>query len=171
MRAAVAEAFGAGVLAADGGRSIGDLGRSSSAIRRHCGRLEGILHPAVRRTIRAAAGERYRTDAVAVVDAVKLLEGELGTLAHSVWWVTATPEQQLAAAAGSRLWARREAQARLAAQPSLAEWRPRVNVVIDNSGSLTDTRRQVLTALQNVLAAPPSRWRGPVEGKKKHGNE
>jgi len=151
VRAAVVGTFGAGVLAADGAIDRGALGaivfNDPAALRR----LEGIIHPAVRRTIREQL-ESLPDDGVVVVDAVKLLEGELGALAHTVWWVTTTPEQQL-----ERLLARglgeAQATARLAAQPSLDEWRSRVDLLIDNSGRMEDTRRHVSLAYRNALAA------------------
>jgi dephospho-CoA kinase len=151
VRAAVVEHFGETVLAADGSidrRRLGNIVFADPAALRV---LEAILHPAVRRRIREQL-EALPAEAIAVVDAVKLLEGELGALAASVWWVTAGPEQQL-----ERLMRRglseRDAEARLAVQPRLADWCDRVNVVIDNSGSLAHTRYQVETAWKDVLAA------------------
>lgn len=151
IRAAILNTFGPAVRAADGTvdrRALGGIVfRDPEAMRR----LEAIMHPAVRRHIRAQLAA-LPEDAVAVVDAVKLLEGELGTLAHSIWWVTAQPEQQL-----QRLLDRgldeAAARSRLAAQPAFARWRDRVNVVIDNSGSVEDTRKQVSHAFKSVLAA------------------
>lgn len=151
VRAAIIATFGPAVRGADdsidrralGARVFGD----PLALRQ----LEAIMHPAVRRRIREQLAA-VPAHAIVVLDAVKLLEGELGTLARSVWWVTASTEQQV-----QRLLARgmdeAAARARLAAQPTLARWRDRVHVVIDNSGSVEDTRKQVAHAFANVLAA------------------
>jgi dephospho-CoA kinase len=150
VRAAILDAFGPAVRTDEGvidRRALGVIVfRDAVALRR----LEAIIHPAVRKRIREQLAT-LAPETVAVVDAVKLLEGELGTIVHSVWWVTARPEQQL-----QRLLARgmdeAAARARLAAQPALACWRERVDVVIDNSGSVEDTRKQVSQAFKSVLA-------------------
>jgi len=154
VRAAIAEAFG-DVFGEDGSVERAKLGRMVFGDPDALRRLERILHPAVRREIRARL-ERLPDGAIAVVDAVKLLEGDLGTLARSVWWVTARPEQQLARLTGDRGLSEGEARARMAAQPKLAAWRDRVNVIIDNSGTLTETRNQVRAALETLGIADQS---------------
>jgi dephospho-CoA kinase len=151
VRAAILQKFGPAVRAADGSidrRALGAIAfRDPAALRQ----LEAIIHPAVRKRIREQLAA-LPAEAIVVVDAVKLLEGDLERLCESVWWVTARPEQQL-----QRLLDRgldeTTARARLAAQPALARWRDRVNVVIDNSGSVEDTRKQVACAFESVLAA------------------
>lgn len=151
VRAAVLDSFGEAILGADGAIDRRRLGGVVFADAAGLRRLESILHPAVRRRIR----EHLATlppDAIAVVDAVKLLEGDLSTLVSSIWWVTARPEQQLERLMQIRGLSEQDARARLAVQPSLAEWLPRVNVVIDNSGSLEHTRYQVERAWRDVLA-------------------
>jgi dephospho-CoA kinase len=146
VRAAIADSFGQDVFGEDGSVERAKLGRMVFGNPDSLRRLEQILHPAVRLTIRVRLARMPR-DAVVVVDAVKLLEGDLGSLARSVWWVTARPEQQLERLIDGRGLKEAEAQARLAAQPRLSEWLDRVNVIIDNSGTLTETRRQVCAAL------------------------
>ena len=108
------------------------------------------MHPAVRRHIRQYLAA-LPPDAIVVIDAVKLLEGEPGNLVQSDWWVTARPEQQVRRLL-KRGYDEATARARLAAQPALASWRDRVHVVIDNSCSLEDTRKQVLSAFESVRA-------------------
>ena len=109
------------------------------------------MHPAVRRAVREQLAG-LPADAVVVLDAVKLVQGDLVSLVDSVWWVSATPEQQV-----QRLRDRgldeAAARARLAAQPPLTGVQDRVGVMIDNSGSLAATRRQVFEAYKQVLAA------------------
>jgi dephospho-CoA kinase len=150
VRAAILDAFGDTVLDTNGAIDRRALGGIVFHDPRALRRLETIIHPAVRRHIRQYLAA-LPPDAIVVIDAVKLLEGELGNLVQSVWWVTARPEQQI-----QRLLRRgydeATARARLAAQPALASWRDRVNVVIDNSRSLEDTRKQVLGAFESVQA-------------------
>jgi dephospho-CoA kinase len=92
-----------------------------------------------------------------VVDAVKLLQGPLGDECTSRWWVTAPADQQLARLMESRGMSRDEALRRIAAGPRLEEWRARVDVVIDNAGSLAETRAQVERAWRALSAAPAPR--------------
>jgi dephospho-CoA kinase len=118
--------------------------------------LEAITHPAVRdRIVEEVAA--LPVGSVAVVDAVKLLQGPLGTLCNSRWWVVARPEQQLERLMAARGLTRDDALRRIAAGPRLEEWRHLVDVVIDNSGSLAETREQVEQAwrsLPRVTVAP-----------------
>ncbi|MDB5074171.1 MAG: Dephospho-CoA kinase [Chloroflexi bacterium] len=155
VRDAIVNAFGSATLSDDGRIDRRSLGRIVFADPRALRRLEAIVHPAVRRQIRAELANMPE-DSIAVIDAVKLLEGELGTLVQSVWWVTARPEQQLDRLIRLRGLTEADARARIAAQPALERWRDRVNVVIDNSGSLAETRDQVRMALDSVLAANPA---------------
>jgi dephospho-CoA kinase len=152
IRAAVVDAFGSAALTA--GRQIdrSSLARIVFADPRALRRLEQIMHPAVRRRILAELSI-LPADSIVVVDAVKLLEGDLGSLARSVWWVVARPDQQLERLIRGRGLSEPDALARMAAQPPLELWRDRVNVIIDNSGTLAETRDLVHTALDNVLAA------------------
>lgn len=150
VRAAIVGVFGPAVLGGDGidRRALGRIVFGDPAALRA---LEAIVHPAVRAAIRRQLAA-LPPGTIGVIDAVKLLEGELASLVQSVWWVTAPRDQQLA-----RLIARGlsegEARERIAAQPPIDRWRDRIDVVIDNSRSLADTRSQVFNAWNNVLAA------------------
>jgi dephospho-CoA kinase len=163
VRAALLKAFGPEVFAADGLVDRAKLGSIVFADPEALRRLEGIIHPAVRQAVRrrlAALPE----DAVAVVDAVKLLEGDLGALADQVWWITARPDQQLERLMVGRGLSREAALARLRAQPNLEQFRDRVHVVIDNSGDLAHTRMQVESALKDILAPRLMRGQGEEMG-------
>jgi len=84
VKNAILSTFGPSICAADGSidrRALGAVVFSEPVALR---KLEAILHPAVRRHIREQLAS-FPDDAVVVIDAVKLLEGDLGTLAQSVW--------------------------------------------------------------------------------------
>lgn len=110
--AAVVEAFGTGVLRDDGTLDRAGLGRIVFADPAALGRLEAIIHPAVRPRILAAmeAAEASGAPAV-VVEAIKLVEGGLAALCDDVWLVTCEPEVQHA-----RVAARASADLRAAGQ-------------------------------------------------------
>jgi dephospho-CoA kinase len=80
---------------------------------------------------------------VAVIDAIKLLEAGWRPLCDAIWVVTCPPEQQLARLIATRGMSAEEARARIAAQPPQADKVAQADVVIDNGGTLEQTRRQV----------------------------
>jgi dephospho-CoA kinase len=116
--------------------------------------LEAIVHPRVRERI-AAQVAALPPGAAAVVDAIKLLQGSLADMCTSRWWVVARPDQQVARLMESRGMTRDEALRRIAAGPRLEDWRHRVDVVIDNSGSLAETRAQVERAWRTLSSRSP----------------
>jgi len=149
--AAVVEAFGPGVVDTQGALNRRALGaivfNDPEALRR----LERIVHPAVHAAI-AAELQQLPADAIAVVDAVKLIEGGSAQLAHSRWLVTCAPEEQLRRLIELRGLSEAEARARLLAQPPVEPRLKLVDEVIDNSGDLTATRAQVRAAFARFCA-------------------
>jgi dephospho-CoA kinase len=87
---------------------------------------------------------------VAVIDAIKLLESGWKQQCDAIWVVTCTPEQQIDRLMTTRAMSEAEARARIAAQPPQAEKVAQADVVIDNSGSLEQTRRQIEAAWQRI---------------------
>ncbi len=83
-----------------------------------------------------------------MVDAVKLLEGTLGTLCDAAWLVVCDPAEERRRLIEDRHMTPAEAEARMAAQPSNDARRPLVQAVIDNSGTRAATRAQVQAAWQ-----------------------
>ncbi len=152
VHAAVAAAFGAGVLAPDGQidrRALGALVFNDPAALR---RLEAIAHPAVESAIVAQLAP-LPAESIAVVDAVKLLEGGLARRCDAVWLVTCDPAEQRRRLIADRAMTPAEADARLAAQPDRAAQTHLVQAIIDNSGALDATRAQVVAAWARFIAA------------------
>ena len=141
----VAEVFGPSVVAPNGSIDRKALGalvfRDSEAMRR----LEAVVHPAVGEAL-AKELASVSSSGIAVLDAVKLLEGGSGNLSQSKWMVVCTVEQELARLIARNRLSEEEAWARIRAQPSVADRLPLVDEVIDNSGSLENTRKQVAAA-------------------------
>ena len=67
--------------------------------------------------------------------------------------VSCPPEKQLARLVDTRGMSAAEARTRIAAQPPQAEKAAQADVLIDNGGALSDTRRQVEAAWN---AIPPA---------------
>jgi dephospho-CoA kinase len=148
--ARIVEAFGHDILRPDGSLDRRALGaivfRDPEALRR----LEAITHPAIVAEIRRRVAQS--THPVVVVDAIKLFESSLASDCDEVWVVTCRPEQQLARLMARNGLSEEEALARIQAQPPQAEKVARADRVIDNSGSIEETRRQVEALWQEVLA-------------------
>jgi dephospho-CoA kinase len=143
--AAVVDAFGAEVLAADGSLDRPALGRivfGDEAARR---RLEAIIHPRVR----ARAGELEKAavaadpDVVVVHDIPLLVETGQAAGFDAVVVVDAPEEVQIDRLTRVRGISPEDARARVAAQASRAERRSAATVVLDNSGTLTALDAQV----------------------------
>jgi dephospho-CoA kinase len=88
---------------------------------------------------------------VAVIDAIKLIEAGWKAICDTIWVVTCTQDIQLARLVATRAMSQDEALQRIAAQPPQADKVAQASVVIDNSGSLEETRRQVEAAWRAIL--------------------
>lgn len=143
----VAEVFGAGVLASDGSVDRKALGAVVFQDTEAMQTLERIVHPAVGVALMSEIAQ-VSEHGIAILDAVKLLEGGSGALCQSKWMVICPEEQELARLITRNQFSQEEAWTRIHAQPSVAKRLALVDEVIDNGGSLEETRRQVTAALQ-----------------------
>ncbi|HXR66802.1 MAG TPA: dephospho-CoA kinase [Ktedonobacteraceae bacterium] len=150
----VAEVFGVDVMADDGSvdrKALGALVFEDAAALR---RLEEIVHPAVGQAMIEILAS-VSPGGIAVIDAVKLLEGGSGAFCQSKWLITCPEEQELARLMARNGLSEAEARVRLEAQPSVERRLPLVDEVIDNGGSLEETRHQVKVAFQRFLERFP----------------
>lgn len=140
----IREAFGDEVLAPDGTldrRALGDIVFADEEARR---RLEAITHPRIRQQTKAeidAAAEQGRT----VIAEIPLLFESDGARAMVdktivVYVDEKTQEERLMVRDG---WSRDQARARMASQLPLAKKAAMADWVIDNGGSLEETKNQV----------------------------
>ena len=104
--------------------------------------VDAIAHPLIRK----AAEERLRAaraqdKTAAVLDVPLLFEAGWDALADEVWVVALPAEEQLARLlARDKSMSEGEARARISAQMSRAEKCARADIVIDNSGTVEETR-------------------------------
>jgi dephospho-CoA kinase len=105
-------------------------------------RLDQLVHPttsgAIRQRIAASSSP------VIVVEAIKLLEAGTDRVCNEVWIVNCQREQQIDRLVGLRGLSYADAEKRVAAQVPVKDKLTRADVVIDASGSLADTRHQVV---------------------------
>ncbi|GAA1365294.1 dephospho-CoA kinase [Streptomyces beijiangensis] len=140
--AAVVEAFGDGVLAADGSLDRPGLGSIVFADQAKLGILNAIVHPLV--GARSAELERAAAaDSVVVHDVPLLTENTLAPFYDLVVVVDATPETQLDRLVRLRGMAESEARARMAAQATREQRREIADLLIDNDGPLEALEPQV----------------------------
>ncbi|HEY0070033.1 MAG TPA: dephospho-CoA kinase [Chloroflexia bacterium] len=142
--------FGEGILGSDGEIDRRALGRIVFSDPARLKRLEEIEHPIVRRMIE----EEIRTAAerVVVVDAIKLFESGWAARSDRVWVVTCRRDQQIERLMSTRGYSHEEAEMRIDAQSPQEEKVARADTVIDNSGTLEETFRQVDAAWEKLNA-------------------
>jgi dephospho-CoA kinase len=151
----IVEVFGVDILqSADGPIDRPALGRIVFGEAAALKTLESIVHPATRETIlgwlqqhNAAAEAAARRD-VAVVDAIKLLEAGYPAFCDAVWVVACDEAEQIRRLVELRGMSEADARQRIAAQPPQSAKIAAADVVIDNSGALEATERQVAAAWQ-----------------------
>ncbi|MCE2488919.1 MAG: dephospho-CoA kinase [Anaerolineae bacterium] len=146
--ARVVAEFGEGLLDAQGRIDRAALGRLVFADAAALARLEALTHPVIRRRIDELA--RAAPQPVLVIEAIKLLEGELAGAVDAVWVVDAAPETQLARLTGQRGMTPADARQRLLAQNPQADKLARADLVIRNDGSLAALQDQVRAAWQSL---------------------
>ncbi len=159
--ARVGEAFGPGVLSADGALDRERLGTIVFADPAALATLNGIVHPLVGEWMLAA--ERTAVDAadgdvIIVHDVPLLAENRLPGELDLVMVVDVPPDVQLERLVAQRGMTPDQARARMAAQASREQRLAVADVVIDNSGSLADLDRRVAevwAGLNRRLAARP----------------
>jgi len=138
---AVVQEFGENILCPDGSidrRKLGDIVFADEAALR---RLEAIVHPAV--IARTQELIENSPQPVIVIEAIKLIEAGMHRTCDALWVVTCRKEQQLTRLMEQRDLTEEEARQRIEAQPPQETKLALADVVIDNSGSLEETWRQV----------------------------
>ena len=149
--AAVVEAFGPGVLTADGDLDRAAMGRivfNDEARRKE---LESIVHPLVYERYAALEGAAD-ADALVVHDIPLLAESGRADTFDAVVVVDVPEQLQVDRMTGQRGWSEDDARSRIAAQADREDRLAIATHVIDNSGSLAELRRRV----DEVVAALPA---------------
>jgi dephospho-CoA kinase len=139
----IATAFGRDILLPDGRLDRGKLGRIIFADPVARGRLNAITHPRIRERMDAEIAARGSRPGVLIVDIPLLYENDRARAVEAVIVVWVDQQTQLRRLDERDGLSAEEARQRIAAQMPLEEKRARADVVIDNSGSRENTRRQV----------------------------
>lgn len=128
-------------------------------------KLEAITHPIVGQAINTLIS-RSRQPFV-VIEAIKLLEGELGKGVDAVWVVDAKPQTQYARLIQKRKMSQEAAKQRILTQGAQGEKLKSANVVINNDGNIEDTWKQVQSAFNKLAkpAPPPAAPTAPAPAR------
>lgn len=154
---AIVQRFGPAAAAADGGIDRAALARMVFADAAALADLEAVLHPRVRdRTLDWLASCRAE---VAVVEAVKLVEGGLAARCDEVWLVLAALRDR-AERVRVRGWDEAEVARRVAAASALAPRLAMATEVIDNTGAPEATCAQLDAAWRRLERRRRLRARG-----------
>jgi dephospho-CoA kinase len=138
---AVVQEFGQGILGHERNIDRKKLGSIVFTDEAALHRLEAIVHPAV--IARTEELIESSQEPVVVVEAIKLIEAGMDKTCDALWVTTCSKEQQLARLVEQRGLTEEEARQRIEAQPPQEAKLALADVVIDNSGGLDETWRQV----------------------------
>jgi dephospho-CoA kinase len=152
---AIGRVFGSHVLTPPGSVDRAKLGQIVFHNAEAMQKLERLVHPAVYATLSQELA-LVSPSGIAVIDAVKLLEGASGKLCQSKWLVTCSPEQQITRLMTRNYLSLQEARTRLQAQPDTTTRLALVDEVIYNNDSLDQTHQQVVAAFARFCRLFPA---------------
>ena len=133
-----------------------------SQTRRQCAALEAIIHPLVRDAIDVLV--RRSKHKVIVIEAIKLLEGDLHTYCDSIWVTDAPQDTQILRLIKNRGMSAEAAWERIHAQSAQSDKLSRADIIIQNNKGFEDTWKQVAAAWQVTV---PAEAHTPTPKKKK----
>ena len=149
--ARVVEAFGTGIVGADGAIDRRALGAIVFADPAALARLNALVHPLIAEEIRRRmTAARTASSAPIVVEAAIMLEAGWRFF-DQLWVVVVERERAIARVTGSRGMTAAEVARRIDAQMPEAERRRLADVVIDNNGTPAELRAQVDAAWRRAV--------------------
>ncbi|MCZ7674482.1 MAG: dephospho-CoA kinase [Chloroflexi bacterium] len=126
--------------------------------------LETMVHPAVRQVVAQRIQESEA--AVVVMEAIKLLEGELAQACHQIWVTRCTKQRQLQRLMICRGWDAETSTMRVKAQPPQEEKVALADVVIDTDGLMTETEAQFACRLETAAGSAACGSEIPGSGRR-----
>lgn len=148
--------FGPEVISGDGEIDRAALGKIVFEDPRARIKLNRITHPFIYiETLKELARHLVRGDRVVVLDAALLFETATRWMVHSVIVVYTDPATQIKRLMDRNGYSPEEASQRIKAQIPLEDKCRRADYVIDNSGSLEETERQLENILSAIVRADP----------------
>lgn len=141
---------------------LGNLVFSDSEAMRQ---LEDIVHPLVRQA--ADILTKRATQSVVVIEAIKLLEGDLRNVCDSIWVTNAPEETQVERLMKKRGLTQEQALERIHSQSPQSQKVAVANMVITNTGSYDDLWKQVSEAWKQIVPGATEKDGGDTVQKMK----
>jgi dephospho-CoA kinase len=142
---AIAQHFGPSVLQPNGELSRKALGQIVFNDKAKLKQLEDLMQPAIRAELNARL-DAIPKDQVGVLEAIRLFEGGWHKRCTQTWTTHCPPEIQIARLMQHRHMTEAEARTRVQAQNPQADKLAQADIAIDTSGTLDETRAQVMRA-------------------------
>lgn len=114
-------------------------------------KLEDVTHPVIGQAINTLVSRAKQR--VVVIEAIKLLEGNLRDSVDVVWVVNASPKTQYSRLISKRKMSEEDAKQRILGQSDQKEKLKAADVVIKNDGNVEETWKQVQASWDTVKAA------------------
>lgn len=137
----VVEAFGPSILNQEDQIDRARLGQIVFRDPEALARLEGMIHPQVRKAVFQLV--QQAPEPVVVIEAIKLIESGYPKLCDSIWVTYASEQVQLDRLIQQRSMSETLARQRIAAQASQNEKLAVADVIIRNEGTIADLWQQV----------------------------
>ena len=140
VQAAIANTFGHSIRQADGQIIRPALGKIVFTDPQALRQLEAIIHPAVH--VRVISRIKESQSSIVMIEAIKLLEGKLPEICHTIWVTRCSRERQLQRLRICRGLDKETAVMRVDSQAPQEDKLLQADFVIDTDGVMDDTRRQ-----------------------------
>ena len=147
---ALLSTFGSAILQEDGRLDRSKLGAMIFGNPELLAQSSQIQNKIIREELADRRDLLAETQVVFFMDLPLLFELQYEDWFDQIWLVDVTEETQLSRLMTRNALSQVEAEKRIAAQLSLQEKRKRADVLIDNNGSLEETRQQIRDALQKL---------------------
>ena len=147
---ALLSAFGPAILQEDGRLNRPKLGAMIFGNTELLAQSSQIQNRIIREELAGRRDMLAETEDIFFMDLPLLFELQYEDWFDQIWLVDVTVETQLSRLMTRNALSQDEAEKRIAAQLSLQEKRKRADVLIDNNGSLEETRQQIRNALQKL---------------------
>ena len=147
---ALLSAFGSAILREDGRLDRPKLGAMIFGNPQLLEQSSQIQNQIIREELAGRRDMLAETEDIFFMDLPLLFELQYEDWSDQIWLVDVTEETQLSRLMSRNALSQEEAEKRIAAQLSLREKRKKADVLIDNNGSLEETRQQIHDALQKL---------------------
>ena len=147
---ALLSAFGSAILQEDGRLDRPKLGAMIFGNPELLAQSSQIQNQIIREELAGRRDLLAEMEDIFFMDLPLLFELQYEDWFDQIWLVDVTKETQLSRLMNRNALSQEEAEKRIVAQLSLREKRKRADVLIDNNGSLEETRQQLRDALQKL---------------------